>query len=49
MLEANNTFKLYEAARHVFDESYRVINFIQVCKSKLEDKDKLVLLGKLMN
>lgn len=49
MLEANKNFKLYEAARHVFDEAYRVINFIEVCKSNLTDKHKLVLLGKLMN
>jgi galactokinase len=47
--KANKTYRLYEAAKHVFDEAYRVIHFMEICKSKLEDSDKLVLLGKLMN
>jgi len=37
VLEANDTFNLFEAVKHVFSESQRVLDLIQICRSTLPD------------
>lgn len=48
VLEANKVYKIWQASTHVFNEAYRVLEYIKVCNSKLLPRDKLTLLGNLM-
>ena len=49
VLEANDTFAIYQAAIHVFTEAQRVRDFIAVCESTINDDGKVQILGDLMN
>ena len=49
VLEANKEFKIYEAAYHVYSEANRVLEFIEVCRSDKSNKEKVPILGELMN
>lgn len=49
VLKANKEFRIYEAAYHVYSEAGRVLEFINVCKSDKTNKEKVHLLGDLMN
>lgn len=49
VLEANDTFNLFEAVKHVFSEAQRVMDLIEICRSTLPDQTKHVFFGKLMN
>ena len=49
VLEANDIFRIYQAAIHVFTEAQRVRDFIGVCESNINDDAKAQVLGDLMN
>lgn len=48
-MQANKTFRIHEAALHVFSEAQRVVEFTRICNSHLPQTDKMKLLGQLMN
>ena len=56
VLACNKEYRIYEAAKHVYEEAYRVLKFIEVCSSTVPSKPKgrhmgysAELLGRLMN
>lgn len=43
VIACNKEYRIYEAAKHVFEEANRVLKFVEVCNSTLQDQPKGIL------